>query len=70
MAQRPASGEVESAAELARKFEVLEREMAVQREAMDRLERMGATERDAPGRQGVRKPARRRTPRPTSPRPT
>ena len=50
---------VESSHELARKLEVLERELAVQRAAMEKLKQMGPPEKAAmqPGRVAGRKTA-------------
>ena len=42
MPPRAKDSELDSAAELARKMEILEREMAVQRAAMERLKEMAA----------------------------
>ena len=41
MARRPNPGALESASDLARKVEILEREMAAQRDALERLKQMG-----------------------------
>ena len=41
MARRPTTGALESASDLARKVEILEREMAAQRAALERLKQMG-----------------------------
>jgi hypothetical protein len=41
MGHRPKSVGLESTADLARKMEILEREMAAQREALDRLKQIG-----------------------------
>jgi hypothetical protein len=41
MARRPKPVGLESAADLARKVEILEREMATQRAALERLKQMG-----------------------------
>jgi hypothetical protein len=41
MARRPKPAGLESSADLARKMEILEREMASQREALERLKQMG-----------------------------
>lgn len=43
MARRPRTVGTESALDLARKAEILEREMAVQRDALERLKQMGTS---------------------------
>jgi hypothetical protein len=43
MPRRPRTVGIESALDLARKAEILEREMATQREALERLKEMGTT---------------------------
>lgn len=43
MPRRPRTVGIESALDLARKAEILEREMATQREALERLKQMGTT---------------------------
>jgi hypothetical protein len=45
MARRPRTVGTESALDLARKAEILEREMAVQRDALERLKQMGTARR-------------------------
>jgi hypothetical protein len=47
MGRRPKSVGLESTADLARKTEILEREMAAQREALDRLKQIGTPSRDS-----------------------
>ena len=47
MGRRPKSVGLESTADLARKTEILEREMAAQREALDRLKQIGTPSREA-----------------------
>ena len=49
MARRPRMVGTESAFELARKAEILERELAVQREALERLKKMGTSPPREPG---------------------
>ena len=48
MARRPRMVGTESAFELARKAEILERELAVQREALERPKKMGTVRHAAP----------------------
>lgn len=49
MARRPRTPSgMESYEDLARKIKVLERELEVQREAIDKLKQMGRTPRDVP----------------------
>lgn len=48
MARRPRTVGTESALDLARKAEILEREMAVQRDAIERLKQMGASRHPEP----------------------
>jgi len=61
MPRRPRTVGIESALDLARKTEILEREMATQREALERLREMGTTRepenQDDQGEQPVRRPA-------------
>ena len=47
MGRRPKSVGLESTADLARKTEILEREMAAQREALDRLKQIGTPSRES-----------------------
>ena len=56
MPRRPRTVGIESALDLARKAEILERELATQREAIERLKQMGTRQSDA-SRQPMR-PAR------------
>ena len=53
MTRRPKPAGLESSADLARKVEILEREMASQREALERLKQMGP-EQDPAGHTGAR----------------
>ena len=48
MARRPRTVGTESALDLARKAEILEREMAVQRDALERLKQMSTARRPEP----------------------
>ena len=47
MSRRPRTVGIESSLDLARKVEILEREMATQREALERLKQMGTRQSDA-----------------------
>jgi|KBSSwiStaDraftv2_1062776.scaffolds.fasta_scaffold3036175_2 hypothetical protein len=47
MPRRPRTVGIESALDLARKAEILERELATQREAMERLKQMGTRQSNA-----------------------
>jgi len=58
MARRPAAAGLESLEDLARKVEILERELAVQRQALEKLKQMGpepkrAAESVAPARKSA-----------------
>lgn len=60
MARRPRTVGIESSADLARKAEILEREMAAQREALERLRKMGVTRDPDAEREAPPRPERRR----------
>ena len=59
MARRPRTVGTESALDLARKAEILEREMAVQRDALERLKQMGTSRHPDP--EQVLDPRRKKT---------
>jgi hypothetical protein len=58
MPRRPRTVGIESSLDLARKAEILEREMATQREALERLKEMGTT-RQIDGEDNTTQPIQR-----------
>lgn len=60
MARRPRTVGTESSADLARKAEILEREMAVQRDALERLRQMATPRHPEDEREARPQPERRR----------